>query len=72
LPAAAAPLVTIPLSAPVAAAIRAEAAACSATMSTQAVEASTMAAATSGCITPPDSRVAVPLPLTMTGTPKRS
>jgi hypothetical protein len=69
---AAAPLVTTPLSAPVTVAIRRAAAACNATMSTQAPDASTIAAATSASITPPLNRVEGPFPFTITGTPSRS
>jgi hypothetical protein len=65
-----APEVTMPASAPVTRAITRQAPACNSTMSTHSVEAATIAAATSGCMRPPDSRVTVPQALMTVGTPK--
>ena len=48
-----------------------QAPACNSTMSTHSPEAATIAAATSGCMRPPDSRVTVPQALMTVGTPKR-
>ncbi len=55
--AAAAPVVTIPASAPVAWAMRRLAASCSSPISTDAREAAAIASTTSGAITAPPSRV---------------
>jgi hypothetical protein len=49
-----------------------DALASSSAMSTQAWDASIMAAATAGCMLPPETRVAGPLALMMVGTPSSS
>ena len=68
--AAAAPVVTIPASAPVRRAIVRLAAACNSAISTEARAAAAMAATTSGAIKAPPSRVSVPAALIRRFTPR--
>src|SRR6185503_6088509 len=67
--AAAAPLVTIPASAPVIFAMARLAADCNSPMSTEARAAATIAATTSSCMSAPPSRVSVPAALMRRLTP---